>query len=42
MGAVCAYKFACTHYYSYKSTFFEKEQSIAYIYIFKTFSTTQF
>ena len=32
----------CTHRCSYKSTSFEKEQSIAYIFIFKTFPSTHF
>ena len=35
-------KFVCTHRCSYKTTSFEKEQSIAYIYIFKTFPTLHF
>ena len=35
-------QFICTHRRSYKTTSFEKEQSIAYIYIFKTFPTLHF
>ena len=35
-------KFVCTHWCSYEITYIQKEQSIAYIYILKTFHTIQF